>query len=121
MKLPGRPAPTQQAKESKKLRQVPRYRLVGDAFWSTDRIEGACRVRDLSVKGAGIAEPLPDLQPGSEIVVIKDRVLPPVRARVVHQAQGLGLVFVNPSPELIEQIEELTDDLSPHTWTLVSQ
>jgi hypothetical protein len=102
-------------------REVPRYRVRGQAFWSSGRMEGACRVVDVSVLGLGISDPVPSLEPGDRmevtLVVGEGEVLSAVRVEVVHTARGMGLAFVKPDPRLIARIEELTAELTPVTET----
>jgi hypothetical protein len=101
-------------------RRAARFRVQGNAFWDTHRVEGRCRVLNISTRGVGIADPTPELRGGEELEVtlaLEDQVFPAVQVRVVHAARGLGLAFVHPDAALIQRIEELTEDLTPLSWT----
>jgi hypothetical protein len=100
-------------------RRAPRYRVKGEASWNLDGVQGRCRVLNLSVQGMGVSDLEPDLRSGTTLEValeLEGRLFPGVRVRFVHSARGLGLAFVDPDAALIEQIEDLTDDLTPLAW-----
>jgi hypothetical protein len=101
-------------------RKSARYRIKGEAFWSTARMEGACRVLDISPLGVGISDPVPSVEVGDQLeitLLLGDDAapLPSIRVKVIHTARGLGLAFVRPDPRVIARIEELTQDLTPMT------
>lgn len=100
--------------EAEDWREFHRVDIDGDAFWSAGRTEGSCRLRNLSIGGAGIAELRAPLRVGGELrftLRLGDRMVESVPAQVIRVGEEeLALRFLKLNDEqrtLVEQaIEE---------------
>ena len=97
-------------------RAHPRVEIEGAAFWSAGRIEGRCRLRNLSVSGVGISDLSPPLRVGTKLhvtLVIGERRLESVSVEVV-QASGreLGLRFRKLNQGFLRELEALIAELA---------
>lgn len=79
-------------------REYPRMDVTGEAFWSADRREGCCRVLNLSVGGAAIADPTPQLAIGTVLsftIKVNGTLIDTIRAEVVRtETDQLALRFL---------------------------
>ena len=91
-------------------REYPRVDVDGEAFWSVNRLEGSCRVLNLSLGGASISEPSPALSVGSVLsfaIKIGGTVIASIRSEVVRTDENqLALRFVKLSDSQRESIRK---------------
>ncbi len=96
-------------------REHPRVAISGEAFWTAERIEGRCRLVNLSASGAGIADAVPALSVGTRLHVtlaINGLHLEFVPVEVARMSdEAMGLRFRDLSDELRSGIEALVQDL----------
>ncbi len=97
-------------------RAHPRVAVEGTALWSAGRIEGRCRLQDLSIGGVGISDLEPPLRIGTKFhvaLVIGDRRLESVSVEVVRTSQKeLGLRFLKLNQGLRRELEALIEELA---------
>ena len=97
-------------------RAHPRVAVEGTALWSAGRIEGRCRVRDLSMGGVGISELMPPLRIGTRLhvtLVIGERRLESVAVEVVQTSgRELGLRFRKLNRGFRRELEALIAELA---------
>ena len=100
----------------KDSRAHPRVEVEGEAFWSAGRIEGGCRLRDLSIGGVGISDLKPPLRIGTKLhvtLVIAEWRLESVSVEVVQTSgRELGLRFCQLNQGLRRELEALIEDLA---------
>jgi hypothetical protein len=96
-------------------RKDPRISVEGSALWSAGRVEGSCELRNLSAGGAEISRAHAVMRVGDRMLVtllIGSLRFESVRVEVVRTGgDGLGLRFLEPSPEMRAQIEALVRNL----------
>ena len=96
-------------------REDPRLDINGEALWSAGRVEGSCRLLNLSAGGVGIVDPRPALQLGTHLratLLVEGVRLESIPVEVVRGSEeGLALRFASVSKELRAQIEQLIYDL----------
>ncbi len=96
-------------------REYRRLSIDGEAFWSAGRIEGSCRLRNLSAGGVAISDPQPTLKVGTRMHVslfINQLHFEAVAVEVVQVSEGgLGLRFVDPGQEFQRRIDALISDI----------
>jgi hypothetical protein len=96
-------------------REHPRVDISGEALWSADRIEGRCRLLNLSVSGVGIVGTTPPLPIGTQLhvsLVINGRHLESVPVEVVQMSDGaMGLRFWDLDEGLRSRVESLVKEL----------
>ena len=97
-------------------RAHPRVEIEGAAFWSAARIEGRCRLRNLSIGGVGISDLEPPLRIGTKLhvaLVIGDRRLEGVAVEVVQTSgREVGLRFRKLNQEFRRELEALIAELA---------
>jgi hypothetical protein len=96
-------------------REFRRLNIDGEAFWSAGRIEGSCRLRNLSAGGVEISNPQPPLSEGTRLHValfINQLHFESVAVEVVRVSEGsLGLRFVNPGEDFQRRIDALISEI----------
>jgi hypothetical protein len=98
-------------------RRAARFRVKGEAFWSAARLEGRCRVVNVSETGVEIADLSAPLAPGRRLhvtLLLEERRLEAIPVEVVRTlGERLALRFCGPEAWLRREIRELTEDLTP--------
>ena len=93
-----------------------RVKVEGEALWSTGRIEGRCRLRNISTGGVGVSDLEPPLRIGTKLhvaLVIGDRRLAGVAVEVVQTSgRELGLRFRKLNQGLRRELEALIAELA---------
>lgn len=93
----------------------PRVEIDGQAFWSLDRIEGSCRLINLSAGGVKISDPKPPLEVGAQLrvsLIIHQLRIESVLVEVVRISEDvLALRFLRLPEALQERLDQLIRDL----------
>jgi hypothetical protein len=99
-------------------RQWPRLRFSGEATWRVEDVEYHLPLLNLSVGGAALHDPHGRLKRGERLqlsfVLEGTLILSSVEAEVVYRVRDrVGVRFPNPSPALVEELQQLTRSDTP--------